>query len=103
MEDKLTKAQFGFRPKNSTSDLMIYLMECLVKRLNQNERALVLFFDLAKAFDTLSHTILLKKLEKYGIRGLPLALMKSYLTGRSQKVMANGVTSNPIPLTIGVP
>merc|ERR1712020_541287 len=47
--------------------------------------------------------MLLAKLEKYGIRGVPLQLIKSYLSDRSQYVSVNGVNSDPLPVTIGVP
>ena len=103
MKDKLTNEQFGFRPKHSTSDLMIYLMEKINEILNQDKFSMVLFFDLAKAFDTLDHNILFSKLERYGIRGTPLDLIKSYLTNRSQRVVINNISSSELPITIGVP
>ena len=103
IESKLIKEQFGFRPKHCTSDLMIFLLEHINTYINTDKYCMVLFFDLAKAFDTLHHGILLKKLQHYGIRGLPLELIKSYLTNRTQKVSVNGVTSSELPLTIGVP
>ena len=103
IENKLIKQQFGFRPKHCTSDLMIFLLEHINTYINTDKYCMVLFFDLAKAFDTLNHGILLKKLQHYGIRGLPLELIKSYLTNRTQKVSVNGVTSSELPLTIGVP
>ena len=43
-----------------------------------------IFLDLRKAYDTINHTILIKKLEKYGIRELPLQLLASYLTDCQQ-------------------
>ena len=103
MKNKLTNEQFGFRPKHCTSDLMIYLMEKINEIINQDKFSMVLFFDLAKAFDTLDHTILFRKLERYGIRGPPLDLIKSYLTNRSQKVVINNIFSSELPITIGVP
>ena len=80
IESKLIKEQFGFRPKHCTSDLMIFLLEHINSFINTDKYCMVLFFDLAKAFDTLHHGILLKKLQHYGIRGLPLELIKSYLS-----------------------
>ena len=82
---------------------MIFLMEHINNILNDDENAMVLFFYLAKAFDTLNHDILFKKLEHYGIRGTPLNLIKSYLTNRSQKVIINETLSDELPITIGVP
>ena len=103
MGDKLCPTQFGFRPKHSTADLMTYTIETIVRNLNSMSNALPLFFDLGKAFDTLKHGLLLQKLEHYGIRGLPLDLIKSYLTNRKQKVTIAGVESGYLPLEIGVP
>ena len=62
-----------------------------------------MFIDLAKAFDTVDHEILLSKMHKYGIRGLAGDLLRSYLTGRSQTTRANGKTSEPGRVTCGVP
>ena len=62
-----------------------------------------MFLDLSKAFDCLNHNILLKKLEKYGIRGLPLKLFQSYLSNRQQFTIVNGVSSDMMKITCGVP
>ena len=59
--------------------------------------------DLAKAFDTVNHHILLQKLERYGIRGNILQLMKSYLLDRQQKVRLQNESSDYGKITIGVP
>ena len=61
------------------------------------------FLDLSKAFDTVQHNILIKKLEHYGIRGTALKLFESYLTNRQQFVTVNGIKSNTQNVTIGVP
>ena len=103
MGDKLCPNQFGFRPGHSTGDLMTFTLETIARFLNSTSNALPLFFDLGKAFDTLKKNLLIKKLEHYGIRGLPLALIKSYLSNRKQKVTINGVESDFLPLEIGVP
>ena len=61
------------------------------------------FIDLQKAFDTIDHEILLKKLFHYGIRGSALSLFRSYLSGRQQFVSLNGSRSVNNLIRHGVP
>ena len=71
--------------------------------MDRNEIPFSIFLDLSKAFDTLDHTILLKKLKHYGINGKALQVCESYLTNRTQYVEINGVKSGALPITTGVP
>ena len=64
---------------------------------------MVVFLDLAKAFDTVSHTILLKTLELYGIGGTALDWFKSYLLNRQQHCIVEGNISKPQTVSCGVP
>ena len=61
------------------------------------------FLDLAKAFDSVDHTILLKKLSKYGFRNNFLDFFTSYLSSRSQFVKLGNHTSSRLPIKFGVP
>ena len=61
------------------------------------------FFYFSKAFDTVDHTILLKKLHKLGIRDLAYAWIKSYLIDRKLFLSFNNVTSSNKTITYGVP
>ena len=61
--------------------------------MEDNKLTLAVFCDLSKAFDTLSHDILLKKLSFYGIRGNALSLLKSYLFNRKQYVSNGNICS----------
>ena len=61
------------------------------------------FLDLAKAFDTVNHNILIAKLSLYGIRGIPLQLIRSYLTNQMLYVNLSGYNSNSLVVKFGVP
>ena len=71
--------------------------------MDRNEIPFSIFLDLSKAFDPLDHTTLLQKLKHYGIDDIALHLCKSYLTNRTQYVEINGVKSEALPTTTGVP
>ena len=64
-----------------------------MKALDNGDIVLGLFLDLAKAFDTVNHEILLNKMQKYGIRGVSLNWFKNYLSDRSQFVCYHNVNS----------
>ena len=99
----LCRNQFGFRKNHSTYMALIELYDKVSLAIDNNEFSIGIFIDLSKAFDTLDHRILLKKLEHYGIRGMALKWFVSYLSNRSQCVSLNGVMSDLKPITHGVP
>ena len=68
--DCIYEHQFGFRSKHSTNHALVSLTEDIRSALDNNEIACGVFIDLQKAFDTVSHDILLHKLNHYGIRGI---------------------------------
>ena len=65
----LYEKQFGFRTKHSTSDATSYLASELYQFLDEGNKAICVFMDLSKAFDTLNIDILIQKLKHYGVRG----------------------------------
>jgi hypothetical protein len=82
----LDNNQYGFRPNSSTENASFKLIDEILKSINNKQLAGGIFCDLQKAFDCVSHDILIKKLEFYGITGKFGALIKSYLRGRYQRV-----------------
>ena len=95
--------QFGFRKKHSTAHALTSLTEKVKQIIDDGNYSCGVFIDLKKAFDTVNHQILLKKLEHYGMRGIPLDWFKSYLSNRKQYVSINGNTSETLEVTFGVP
>ena len=95
--------QFGFREKHSTNHALFSLTEMVREALDNGNFACGIFIDLQKAFDTVDHQILLKKLEYYGVRGLSNSWFRSYLTNRQQFVSVNGFNSTNQPINYGVP
>lgn len=99
----LYNKQFGFRSKHSTSLALIDLIDKISQAIDNNEFTIGIFLDLSKAFDTVNHNILLKKMEFYGVRGLPLSWMQSYLQNRYQYIDFQGTISDYLPISCGVP
>ena len=78
----LHNKQFGFRTGHSTDRAIAQLVDQLYKAFEKNGYTLGVFIDLSKAFDTVDHSILLRKLELYGITNRNYAWIKSYLSNR---------------------
>ena len=101
--DILSECQYGFRSNRSTSLALNELIEQLTYAIDNKKVSIGVFIDLKKAFDTINHSILLKKLEHYGIRGIALKWLTSYLCNRRQFVKYNGCESEMLNITCGVP
>ena len=84
--NQLYKGQYGFRTKYSTENAISEQIGNIAKGLEQNKYTIGVSLDLLKTFDTLNHDILLKKLERYGIRGLAQSWFKNYLSDRILRV-----------------
>ena len=99
----LSKQQFGFRKKHSTSHAIDCLHEKLIDNFEKGEMSAVLFIDLKSAFDTIDIDILIQKMEHYGLRNNVLDLLKSYLTDRKQYVNCGNLKSEILSVLCGVP
>ena len=99
----ISRTQFGFRQSHSTSHAVNYSVDLITRHLKCKNHVLGIFIDLSKAFDTIDHSILLAKLERYGIRGVANDLIKSYLTNRFQYTDVVGEKSDLLPIKYGVP
>ena len=95
--------QFGFRKNHSTNHALIDIVEKIKENLDKKTFSCGVFIDLEKAFDTVNHNILVKKLEFYGVRGLASQWFFSYLSNRQQRVKLDGRTSSYLNITCGVP
>ena len=95
--------QYGFQSKKSTIHPVIHLLNYIAEAKNDNKTVIGVFCDLAKCFDTIPHSILIKKLSKIGINGIELEWFKNYLSGRQQFVHVNNIDSSKLNIDKGVP
>ena len=95
--------QFGFREAHSTHMAVLKLLDNVIDSLDRGEYSAAIFLDFSKAFDTVNHSILLQKLNHYGIRGVANKWVESYLENRIQFCTFNKSKSNSTKVTCGVP
>ena len=98
-----SEKQYGFLKGRSTQGALMNLTENIYDALDVYEHNISILIDLKSAFDTVNHSILLSKLSLYGIRGVPLNWIKSYLSDRRFYVSLNGSSSSEKILNIGIP
>ena len=101
--DILTPCQFGFRRGCSISQAVIKLLSHVVHAYHEKIYCACFFLDLRKAFDTVCHDLLIKKLEHYGFRGQCSGYMESYFQNRKQYVHVDGCNSSSGSVIYGVP
>ena len=99
----LTHCQSGFRSLHSTLTALLEATSNWSVNIDSGLLNGVIFIDLKKAFDTIDHDILLRKLLIYGVDQSSLKWFQSYLSGRSQKCNVNGCLSSSVPVAYGVP
>lgn len=99
----LSSNQFGFQTSRSTADALLVFLDSAFASIEARQQILAVFLDFSKAFDTVDHEILLRKLEHVGIRGQIYAWFASYLENRKQFVCIGDERSPNTDINVGVP
>ena len=92
--DYFYSSQYGFRKGHSTEHAVLEVTDKIMAEIDRGNTPLTVFLDLSKAFNTLDHQILLKKLEFYGLNGMASNWVHSYLSERQQYVEINSCKSD---------
>ncbi|KAK4810061.1 hypothetical protein QYF61_007225 [Mycteria americana] len=96
-------SQHGFRKGRSCLTNLISFYDKVTCLVDEGKAVDIIYLDFRKAFDTVSHSILLENLGAHGLDGCTLCWVKNWLDGRAQRVVVNGVYSSWWPGTSGVP
>ncbi len=99
----LTPRQFGFRPKLSTEIALAHFTDTILTNMDKGLVTRAVFLDLAKAFDTVDHSLLFEKLGSYGLSNDSVNWFKSYLTNRNQLTAMGNTFSSFKHVPVGVP
>ena len=99
----ITKNQSGFRPGDSVTNQLIFLVDKIHSSLDINLEVRSVFLDMSKAFGKVWHEGLLFKLRQNEINGKLINLLKSYLSNRKQRVLINGSEFDWGEIESGVP
>jgi hypothetical protein len=103
INNMLSEKQYGFISGRSTVLQLLTVLEKWLLTLDKGGMIDVIYCDFMKAFDKVPHKRLIKKLTAYGIEGNLLNWIQSFLTGRQQQVVINGIISKPTDVTSGIP
>lgn len=99
----ISNRQYGFLKNRSTTSAAVSLLNSIIHSLNEKFKTACLFLDLSKAFDRMKYSTLNHILYSYGIRGLALTLIMSFLTNRTQSVKLGSLLSDVLSVLGGLP
>ena len=101
----ISVCQHGFIAERSCVTQLVEVLDQTGTKLDRGGQVDIIYLDMSKAFDTVNHAKLLRKLHQYGFGENPCAhcYIDSYLHNRSQRVTILGATSSPLPVTSGIP
>lgn len=99
----LSEHQHGFLSGRSTITQLLEVLEVWTDILEKGGCIDAIYLDFMMAFDTVPHIRLLTKLDNYGVRGLALDWIRSFLQDRKQRVIVNGHASPWTDVTSGIP
>ena len=98
----LSSHKYGYRRGLGTERAILEFINLVMPALSNKEFCIIVFLDYSKCFDTLCRETLVRKFEKYGVRGEFLDFIKSYLTDRCQMVQIRSALSNMESQNLGV-
>ena len=102
--DKIDTRQHGLLRNRSCNSNLLLFTESIARSLHEKIGTDVIYFDFAKAFDTVSHDLILNKLKtQYSIDGTLLKLFTEYLRNRKQRVILDNVISESVDVLSGIP
>ena len=103
IDSRLSKYISAYRKAHSTQHVLMRMIEDWKKALDNKKYVGAILMDLSKAFDCISHDLLIAKLRAYGFEKSSLRLIYSYLKGRRQCVKINGTNNKYMTIKAGVP
>lgn len=99
----ISKQQHGFISGRSSSTNLLECMQEWTKNFERRLSTHIIYFDLKKAFDSVSYPKLLNKINAYGLNGTLFAWLQNFLSGRTQQVRIGSELSSATPVISGVP
>lgn len=101
--DILPQEQHGFSKGKSVSSQLLETLDDITAALENKSKVDIIYFDIAKAFDSISHAKLISKLNAAGIGGVLLTIIKNWLSNRNFQVKLDDTLSDPFLVNVGVP